>query len=190
MKNKNKNKKWPSIKDVHTIIFDFDGIFTDNKVYVMQDGQECVRCDRADGLAIDFLRRYRQRQQPDLDFFIVSTEKNSVVTARAKKLQLACKQSIGDKLTFIQKYLQERFPNQANPFSGLIYLGNDLNDLQTIGHAGFSAAPFDAHDRVKQAATVVLPQNGGEGFVRAVIEKLLNINDMPLEAIYELVSDR
>lgn len=185
-----KNKNWPSIKDVHTIIFDFDGIFTDNKVYVMQDGQEFVRCDRADGLAIDFLRRYRDRQQPDLDFFIVSTEKNSVVTARAKKLQLACKQSIGDKFIFIKEYLQTRFPKQKNPFSGLIYFGNDLNDLQVMIHAGFTAVPADAHPKVKRAATVVLPQNGGEGFVRAAIEKLLNINAMPLEAIYELVCDR
>lgn len=186
----NKDINWPNIRDIHTIIFDFDGIFTDNKVYVMQNGQEFVRCDRADGLAIDFLRRYRDRQHPDLDFFIVSTEKNPVVAARAQKLQLVCKQGVGNKLNFITEYFHARFPQHENPFSGLVYLGNDVNDLQVIISAGFSVAPHDAHDKVKQAVTAVLPQSGGEGFVRAFVEKLLNIDDMTLEGIYELVCDR
>ncbi|MBI3778470.1 MAG: hypothetical protein HY274_06110 [Gammaproteobacteria bacterium] len=183
-------KDWPQVRDLHTIIFDFDGVFTDNKVYVAQDGQEHVRCDRADGLALDFLRRYRDRRQPGLDFFIVSTERNPVVEARARKLKLTCKQGIGDKLAFISEYLRTRFPDKSDPFGGLVYLGNDLNDLPVIMRAGFSVAPHDAHPRVKQSVSVVLAQSGGNGFVRAVIEKLLSIDDMTQEELHELVFDR
>jgi len=188
--NSRKKKDWPDIKRVHSIIFDFDGVFTDNKVYVAQDGIEFVRCDRADGLAIDFLRRYRDTNQSELDFFILSTERNPVVAARAHKLQLACKQGVGNKLAFIVQYFKERYPQHANPFAGLVYFGNDLNDLPIIVRAGFSVVPHDAHARVKQAASAVLPQNGGEGFVRAAIEKLLGVKNMTLEAIHEFVSNR
>ncbi len=183
-------KDWPDIRKLHTIIFDFDGVFTDNKVYVLQDGQEFVRCDRADGLALDFLRRYRDRKQLDLEFLIVSTEHNPVVMARAQKLRIACRQGVGNKLAFVTDHLRTRRPEDADPFSGLVYFGNDLNDLPVLVRAGFSVVPHDAHDRVKQAASVVLTQTGGEGFVRAAVEKLLGIDNMTLEAIHELVFDR
>jgi len=183
-------RRWPDIRRVHTLVFDFDGVFTDNKVYVTERGREAVRCDRADGLAMDVLRRYRARHAPELEFFIVSTERNPVVAARARKLRLDCYQGIGDKLTFLTAHLRARRPRDSRPFSGLVYLGNDLNDLPVLAHAGFSIVPDDAHPRVKRAAHAALPQRGGEGFVRAAIERLLGVEKMSLEEIHELVSDR
>ena len=47
------DKKLPDWRDLHTIVFDFDGVFTDNKVWVDQNGVESVRCDRGDGLGFD-----------------------------------------------------------------------------------------------------------------------------------------
>jgi len=52
---------WPSPEAIHTIAFDVDGVFTDNKVYVGQDGFESVRCDRAEDLS-QFLYRLRPLQ--------------------------------------------------------------------------------------------------------------------------------
>ncbi len=173
---------------VHTIVFDFDGVFTDNKVYVSQSGEEAVRCDRADGLAIDLLRNYRDRQSPALQFFIVSTERNPVVEARARKLRLEFHQDVGDKLGFITAYLSKRI--EPDPFAGLVYLGNDLNDLAVLRRAGFSVVPADAHPRVQAIAHAVLPQAGGAGFVRAAVEKLLHMDNMTLEEIHELVCNR
>lgn len=183
-------RRWPDIRRVHTIVFDFDGVFTDNQVYVTDEGREAVRCDRADGLGMDFLRRYRARRAPGLDFFIVSTERNPVVAARAQKLRLDCYQDIGDKLAFLDAHLRARRPEDSRPFSGLVYLGNDLNDLPVLTRAGFSIVPNDAHPRVKREADVVLPQCGGEGFVRAAVERLLGVDKMSLEEVHELVSDR
>ena len=70
----------PSWHLIHTIVFDFDGVFTDNKVWVHQDGSESVRCDRGDGLAFDILRKFIKVNHWSLDYFILSTEKNEVVT--------------------------------------------------------------------------------------------------------------
>ena len=48
----------PSWENVHTIAFDFDGIFTDNKVYSTQEGIEIIRCDRSDSLGLDILKKF------------------------------------------------------------------------------------------------------------------------------------
>ncbi len=42
--------------DIDLLILDFDGVLTDNRVYVMQDGQEAVACHRGDGWGINLLR--------------------------------------------------------------------------------------------------------------------------------------
>jgi YrbI family 3-deoxy-D-manno-octulosonate 8-phosphate phosphatase len=181
--------QWPRLETIHTIVFDFDGVFTDNKVYLTQDGVESVCCDRSDGLGIDLLRRYRDRHLKSLDIFIVSTERNPVVEARGRKLQVQVHQDVGDKLAFVTKLLGAHRPG-PDPFAGLIYLGNDLNDLALIERAGFSAVPADAHPRVRAAARAVLPEQGGRGFVRAVIEGLLRTNEMRPEEIHELVRSR
>lgn len=181
---------WPHQADVHTIVFDFDGVFTDNKVYVGHDGAETVRCDRGDGLGINFLQSCKRRGLLNAEMFILSKESNPVVMARAAKLKIECRHGIADKLGFMEAYLASRNLGNSDPYCGLVFLGNDLNDLPLIQRAGFSVVPHDAHDRVKRAASVVLPQSGGEGFVRAAIEKLLGVDDMTLEAIHELVFDR
>ena len=70
------------------IIFDFDGIFTDNNVLINQDGIETVKCSRADGLGLDILKKFIDKKNWNLDYFILSTEKNPVVMSRAKKLKI------------------------------------------------------------------------------------------------------
>ena len=115
----------PNWISIHTIVFDFDGVFTDNKVWIDQNGTESVRCDRGDGLAFDLLRRFSQQNDWNLNYFILSKEKNSVVSVRAAKLRISCVQDNSDKARYIKSYLLE---NNLSP-AGLIYVGNDLNDL-------------------------------------------------------------
>jgi 3-deoxy-D-manno-octulosonate 8-phosphate phosphatase (KDO 8-P phosphatase) len=183
-------KAIPKLSLVHTVVFDFDGVFTDNKVLVDQNGSESVRCDRADGLAMDFVRTFKKQGLLSADFFILSKEFNPVVIARTKKLGLDCHHGISDKLDFMISYFADKKPNNPQPFQGLVYLGNDLNDLPIMRHAGFSVAPSDAHLLVQEVSHLVMKEKGGEGFVRAFIEKLLRINQLSKEKIDELVSDR
>lgn len=168
--------------DVRAIVFDFDGVFTDNKVYVDAHGNETVCCDRRDGLGIDLLRKQFSQHQ-DVEIFILSTETNPVVLARAKKMKIHCYHGIRNKIAF----LREHFSHDPDIFSGLVYLGNDLNDLSVMEHAAYSIAPADAHPLVKANASQVLPELGGCGFVRAFVETLLNINDYKLGEINEYI---
>jgi len=166
-------------KNIHTIVFDFDGIFTNNKVYVDQNGVESIRCDRGDGLGFDMLRNFMEFQNWPLEYFILSKEKNYVVSVRSQKLGIDCVQSITKKSDYISYYLKKKKLN----FKGLVYLGNDLNDLLIMNMAGFSVAPIDAHPVIIKQADLVLQKKGGDGFVRAFIELLIGIKDMSMNEI-------
>ena len=176
------DKTLPEWKDVHTIVFDFDGVFTDNKVWVDQIGVESVQCDRADGLGFDLLRAFIKANNWALNYFILSKEKNPVVSIRAQKLQINCVQSMSNKADYIANYLGE---NNLSA-KGLVYLGNDLNDLAVMRISGFSVAPSDAHALILDQADLVLPQKGGDGFVRAFIELLIGIVKMSADEVIGL----
>lgn len=178
---------WPQLADIHTIAFDFDGVFTNNKVYISQEGLEFVRCDRGDGLGINFLQSFIKSGLLNAEVFILSKEPNPVVLARAKKLKLECRHGVSDKLAFMDEYLASRNLRQQDPYRGLVFLGNDLNDLPLMSRGGWSVVPEDAHPRVKDAASVVLPWHGGNGFVRAFVERLLGFDQMTLEELNALV---
>jgi YrbI family 3-deoxy-D-manno-octulosonate 8-phosphate phosphatase len=181
-------KPFPALASIHTVVFDFDGVFTDNKVWVDQNGKESVRCDRGDGLAFDLVRAFQCHGRLAAEFFILSKEANPVVLSRAKKLQLDCHHGVRNKLDFMATHLGARPSGDVNPFTGLVYLGNDLNDLPLIRRAGYSVVPNDAHPLVKKYANMILPQNGGEGFVRAFIEELLDIKKLPVEELCKFLS--
>jgi YrbI family 3-deoxy-D-manno-octulosonate 8-phosphate phosphatase len=176
----------PHWRSVHTLVFDFDGVFTDNKVWVDQHGQESVRCDRGDGLAFDLLRAFVKKNNWSLEYFILSKEQNPVVLARANKLKIQCHHGIYDKVDIIREYLAKRFSDMKDANSGLIYLGNDLNDLAAMRQAGYSVAPSDAHPVIQSCASLVLAQKGGEGFVRAFIERLLRVDELDVDALAQL----
>ena len=81
-------QKIQNLKKFKTIFLDFDGVLTNNKVIVDENGKESVICSRSDGLAIDILKSNR------IKLYIISTEKNHVVLKRASKLGIDCYNSI------------------------------------------------------------------------------------------------
>ena len=173
------DKQLPDWRDIHTLVFDFDGVFTDNKVWVDQNGVELVRCDRGDGLGFDLLRAFIKANNWALNYFILSKEKNPVVSVRAEKLKIDCVQSMANKSDYLANHLDE---NNLSA-EGLIYLGNDLNDLAAMRIAGFSIAPSDAHTVILEHADLVLCQRGGDGFLRAFIELLIGLEKMSAEEL-------
>ncbi|MDG1156224.1 MAG: HAD hydrolase family protein [Litorivicinaceae bacterium] len=176
------DKSLPKWKSIHTIVFDFDGVFTNNKVWVDQNGVESVCCDRSDGLGFDILRGFVEKNNWCLNYFILSKEKNPVVTSRAKKMQVQAVQSISDKAKYLTKYMKEKNLDRC----GLIYLGNDLNDLAAMEVSGYSVAPLDSHPLIIKQADLVLQKKGGEGVVREFIELLIGLEKMPPNKVGEL----
>ncbi len=151
------------LKECRLLLFDFDGVFTDNKVYINNQGEEMVRCDRSDTFGLQELVAF------GVKVMILSTERNSVVKKRAAKLGLDCINGLGDKGARLQELLEQKNINPQH----VVYVGNDINDLPCFAIAGVSIAVADAYPLVRNKAHYVTKASGGSGAVREVIELLL-----------------
>jgi len=138
------------------IVFDFDGVMTDNRVLVLEDGREAVACHRGDGWGIQSLRRH------GVPVLVLSTERNAVVAARCAKLGIECVHGVGDKGAVLRALLRERGIDPAR----VVYVGNDVNDLECLQQVGCGMVVADAHPDVRPFAKMVLSRPGGEGAVR------------------------
>lgn len=147
---------------IDLVVFDFDGVFTDNRVLTAQDGTESVLCDRRDSLGLEMLKA------AGIPAFILTLETNPVVQARADKIGIEVVRGCHDKASFLSAY----FRNHSIDPARVAYVGNDLNDLEAMRLVGFPVAPVDAHPDIIAVASVVLPRKGGEGAVRAFCELL------------------
>lgn len=154
------------------IFLDFDGVLTDNFVYVDENGQESVRCSRSDSYGLSNLKKAISNNGFDCRIRIISTETNKVVSARASKLGMECYGGIQDKAKFISEILAtESFSQSATK---ILFLGNDLNDQGAMEISHYSAAPADAHRDILKIATFKSEYSGGKGFVRDVCDQLLS----------------
>jgi len=124
------------------------------------------------------------------EMFVLSTETNTVVQTRCKKMGIACHQGVENKWDFLQEYLSSDQGEKSKTLEGVIYFGNDLNDLEVMQNVGFSIAPSDAHPVIKNIATKVLDCRGGDHFVRQGVEFLLGVSTMSIGEINELILNR
>ena len=148
---------------VRLLVLDFDGVLTDNRVIVREDGREAVACHRGDGWGIARLR------EAGVSIIVLSTETNGVVKARCDKLKLECIQGCDDKHSALERLARERGIEAAN----IAYVGNDVNDLACLRWVGLPISVADGEPEARRAARLVTTRRGGDGAVREVAEWLL-----------------
>ena len=149
---------------VKALVMDFDGVFTDDRVLVDQDGREAVFASRSDGMGLDRLRKLTA-----IRTLILSKEVNPVVSARARKLKIEARQGIEDKLPELDRWLAENGVTRAET----AYIGNDVNDLDCLNAVGFPIAPCDARPEALAVARHVTSAPGGRGALRELCEALI-----------------
>jgi len=120
--------------------------------------------NRSDGWGIGQLRKAGIRQ------IILSTEVNPVVSVRAKKLHIEALQGRDDKAQDLSNYCQSKGIDLAK----VLYVGNDVNDLDAMRMVGYPVAPADAHPEVLAIAKHVTQARGGEGVIKEISEILLS----------------
>jgi 3-deoxy-D-manno-octulosonate 8-phosphate phosphatase (KDO 8-P phosphatase) len=152
-----------SYRDIDLIVYDFDGVMTDNRVIIFQDGTEAVIVNRADGLGVDSFRKLGIPQ------LILSTETNPVVKARAAKLRLEVIGSCENKKNALENYCI------VNDYAlnRVLYVGNDLNDLEAMKIVGFPVAPVDAHPKIKKVAKLITEAKGGDGVIKELSDYMV-----------------
>ncbi len=150
------------IQDVRLIVYDFDGVLTDNKILLDEKGIESVMVNRADGLAIGIYKKQGVNQ------IILSTETNKVVEERAHKLGIPAIRGVEDKKETLLAYCQENHI----PVENVVYAGNDLNDLEAMRMVGYPICPSDASEEIKNISKIILDSPGGKGVVRELIKHI------------------
>jgi len=150
--------------DVDALVTDFDGVHTDDRVYLSQEGVESVQVSREDGMGVALARR------AGLKLLILSTEVNPVVAARATKLQVPVIHGQADKAQALKEWMAEEGldPNRV------AYVGNDVNDLGCLRMVGWPIAVANAHPEVEALARLKLTRRGGSGAVRELCELVVS----------------
>lgn len=157
------------LKEIKLVATDFDGVHTDGFVYQDQSGKESVRCSRRDGLGIEMLKR------AGIKVCVISKETNPVVEARCKKLDIEFYQKIVDgdgKLQILKRILKE---NNLVP-QNVLYVGDDINDLDCLKYAGVAITVLD-HHYLLDMCDYVTTRKGGDHAIREVCELLLTAQE-------------
>lgn len=148
------------LRQIRLAVFDFDGVMTDDTVYIDQFGHEMVRVSRADGLAVNILKNR------GLSLLILSTEANQVVEKRAEKLKIPVLHGIADKATALKQYAIDN----GIDLQQTLYVGNDLNDIEVMKIVGVSVSPSNANKAVRKISKIKLKTPGGHGAIRELAD--------------------
>ena len=158
------------ISNLELLIFDFDGVFTNNKVLISELGIESVICSRGDGMGINRLSSIGMKM------CVISTEANIVVKKRCEKLKIPCKQNIKDKEKAVLETCKEYNVSTKNT----LFLGNDINDIPAFKCVGIPVAVADAYEEVIPFTKYQTKKNGGDGAIREICDIIffqkININ--------------
>lgn len=153
-----------ALQPITLLLLDVDGVLTDGRITYTDDGQEAKSFHVRDGFGIVALRKHGCRVG------IITGRSSSVVLRRAQELGLdGVWQGVEDKLKAYAAIKQEYGLEDRS----IAYIGDDEPDLELLRCVGFSAAPADAHERVKKIVRYVCRHKGGEGAVREVADLIL-----------------
>jgi len=157
--------KRPMPEKIDLIMCDFDGVITDNRVWVDQDGTETIAAYRSDSI------RVKDMSAIGIEVMILSSEPNRVVEARARKMGVEAIHGVGitEKGRVMREVLEQKNVKAEN----VIYVGNDINDLPCFEIAGWSVAVADAYPELIRVADHVLSKSGGHGALRELCDLIL-----------------
>ncbi len=161
--NRRKRKLLPRLKECQLLVFDFDGVFTDNNVYINERGEEMVCCNRSDTFGLKSLKSL------DVKVKIMSTEKVGIVLLRGKKIEIDVLHDIADK----GQTLREEMTKNNVSSDQVVFVGNDVNDILAFKVAGVRIAVADSWPGIFPYVDFITEKSGGKGAVREVINLIL-----------------
>jgi 3-deoxy-D-manno-octulosonate 8-phosphate phosphatase (KDO 8-P phosphatase) len=154
----------PSLASMRLVAFDVDGVFTDGRFYLSDDGAETKAFHTHDGFGI------RRLLDAGLDVAVISGRQSAAVEHRMKELGVRhVYQGNADKLVAFEALLSDLGVTRGEA----VYVGDDLPDLPLLRRVGFSVAVLNAHEDVKAACDYTTRSAGGFGAVREVCDMIL-----------------
>jgi 3-deoxy-D-manno-octulosonate 8-phosphate phosphatase (KDO 8-P phosphatase) len=155
-------------RPITTFVFDVDGVLTDGTVLLLENGLQARQMNIKDGLALQMALRN------DFRVVIISGGSSAPVMTRLQYLGL---QEIHLGIKNKKEFLQDYMSRNSLTWSEVLYMGDDLPDMDVLREAGLSCCPADAVAEVRSLCSYISPFEGGKGCVRDVIEKVLRLHD-------------
>jgi len=161
------------LRAIRLFATDVDGVLTDAGMYYSESGDEWKKFNTRDGMGIKLLQR------AGLITAIVTQERTKLVARRAEKLAIPeLHQGVMDKLSVIR----EMAARHGLSLQQVAYIGDDVNDIETLKAVGFSSSPADGLPQVLQVVDYVCRKKGGEGAVREIAEMILHAQGVTVES--------
>ena len=160
MKNSIKEK----LKGIKLLILDVDGVMTDGRIIMDNEGKEIKNFNVRDGHGLKLVQRY------GIKVAILTGRQSKVVEHRAKDLDIKdVYQKVFNKKDVFEKIMKNHklSPDEA------AFIGDDIVDIPVLRRVGFSVAVADAADVVKKSVDYVARNSGGRGAVREICEMIL-----------------
>lgn len=148
------------------VITDFDGIVTDNCVYIDSKGEMTRKLNFKDVMAFSILRKNGYRMG------IISGEKNSAIEIISNKFNVEeVHQGIRIKIDVLKSII-ERYNLKEDEF---VYIGDDINDYESLCYAKYAVTVPNAVDKIKNIKGIqITTARGGEGAFREVVDAVIN----------------
>ncbi len=151
---------------IAAVALDVDGVFTDGGFWLGSNGGESKRFSFRDVMGVSLGR------EAGLKFALISGEGGPLLGELACRLGI---QQVYGKCRDKAEALRAFAQTENLPLQSICFIGDDVNDLAAMELAGLSACPADAHPKVKSFATWVLTHGGGQGAVRELVDRLLEV---------------
>ena len=156
-----------NLKNIKTFIFDYDGVISDGKVWVIDEHDQIRSSAVKDGYALHHAVKKGYR------IAIISGGKGDSMRIRLNNLGITdVFQGAGNKMNVFEKYCKE---NKIDPKT-VLYMGDDIPDFIVMKNVGIATCPADAAPEIKKISHYISHLNGGEGCVRDVIEQVLKVH--------------
>jgi len=155
-----------SFKNIKAFIFDVDGVLTDGSVFVTEGGDQCRTFNTKDGYALQLAVK------SGYHVCAITGAKSEGVRHRLNSLGITdVYLGAHTKIDLFKTYIAEKGIDPET----ILYMGDDIPDLEVMKHVGFPTCPADSAEEIKTISKYISPYLGGRGCARDVIEKVLKI---------------
>jgi len=156
-----------NFKKIKAFVLDVDGVLTDGRVLLLNDGQMARSMNIKDGYALQLAIK------KGYHVLVISGGDDDAVKTRLQKLGVMdVHMKVADKKTLLAEYVNK----QTLTWEQVLFMGDDIPDLQAMQIAGLPCCPADAVPEIKSISHYISPINGGAGCVRDIIEKVMKLN--------------
>lgn len=154
------------LKNITTLIFDYDGVFTDGKILITENGEQLRTANVKDGYALQLARKKGYR------IVVISGGTSETVVKRLNGLGITdVFIKVDHKIDVYNNYLSQH--NLKKP--EVLYMGDDIPDLHIMKEVGVAVCPADAAEEIKAISNYISHMNGGEGCVRDILEQVMKV---------------